>query len=186
MDDRKLAEQWAKTGSFMDLCLDEEWVRESARLEDECDGKIEAGVAMKAYAQAKYDDSLNHVRQEMRLKMRVQSILFVELRRWMEEWDIGIAFSETYTEARELVRAHLKDPTAELKQWVEAVLAEDDQAQKNDEKPVRAQTRVQLSLMMTEDDWKVLAQVAADAAANMAAESVLKASKIEQQSTIAA
>ena len=186
MDDQTLAKQFAQTGDIMDLCRDEAWVRESARIEAECDGRIEAGLAMKAYAEAKYDDSLSDVRKMLRQQMRVQSILFSELRRWMEEWNIGGAFEETYTEARQLVRAHLKQPTPELKNWVEAVLTEDDRVQKLIDKPVRAQTRAQLSLMMTDQDWATLAQVAADTAAHLASESVLNASKPEQPSTVAA
>ena len=186
MDDRILAEQLAKTGNLMDLCRDEDWVREAARIEDECNGQVEAGLATKAYAAAKYDDSLGEVRQALRLQMRVQSILFSELRLWMEEWDIGISFEDTYTEARQLVRAHLKQPTPLLKDWVEAVLAEDIQAKELTEKPIRDQTRTQLSLMMTDGDWATLAQVAAAAAANIASASVLKASKRKSQSTAAA
>lgn len=185
MDDQTLAAQLAKTGDIMDLARDEAWVRESARIEEECGGRIEAGLAMKAYAQAKYDDSLAHVRQDLRLQMRVQSILFVELRRWMEEWDIGGAFSDTYTEARELVRAHLKQPTPELEAWVEAVL-EEDQQQGEENKPVRAQTRVQLALMLTDDDWKVLAQVAGNAAANIILDSVRQVAQVDPKTTVAA
>ncbi|MEL6493028.1 MAG: hypothetical protein AAFQ95_24010 [Cyanobacteria bacterium J06621_3] len=44
MDDQTLAAQLAKTGDIMDLARDEAWVRESARIEEECGGRIE-GVA---------------------------------------------------------------------------------------------------------------------------------------------
>ncbi|MEL7226477.1 MAG: hypothetical protein AAGL17_16990 [Cyanobacteria bacterium J06576_12] len=146
---------------------------------------LEAGLAIKAYAQAKYDDSLAHVRKDLRSQMRVQSILFVELQRWMEEWGIGGAFADTYTEARQLVRAHLKQPTPELKAWVEAVLEEDNEQQDEENKPVRAQTRAQLALMLTDDDWKVLAQVAANAAANIVFDSIRQARKTGQKTTVA-
>ncbi|MGI8936252.1 MAG: hypothetical protein ACR2FS_19500 [Phormidesmis sp.] len=182
MDEQTLTEQFAKTGNIMDLCCDEGWVRESAQIEAECDGRIEAGLAMKAYAAAKYDDSLGGVRQGLRQQMRVQSILFCELRLWLEEWDIGGSFEDTYTEARQRVRGHLKQPSSALEGWVKAVLAEDEQAQELSEKPVRAQTRAQLFLMMTDEDWKILAQVAAD----IASASVLKASKADPQSIAAA
>jgi hypothetical protein len=35
MDDRRLAEQLAKTGNLMDLCFDPDWLKETARIEDE-------------------------------------------------------------------------------------------------------------------------------------------------------
>mgnify|MGYP001792205179 CR=1 FL=1 len=186
MDDQTLAEQLAKTGDIMDLARDEAWVRESARIEEECGGRIEAGLAVKAYAQAKYDDSLVHVRQELRSQMRVQSILFGELRRWMEEWDIGGAFSDTYTEARELVRTHLKQPTPELKTWVEAVLEEDTQVPEGADKPLRAQTGAQLSMMRSEEDWETLARGAAAAIADIILARARQAGQVESKTTVAA
>lgn len=161
----------------MDLYQDKAWVRESARIEEECGGRIEAGLAMKAYAQAKYDPALADVRKELRRKMRLQSILFSELNRWMTEWDIGTAFEETYTEARQLVRAHLKQPPPALADWIEAVLEEDKQPDDAD-KPVRSQTRAQLVLMMTDEDWEVLAQVAASTAAKIVRSKVLGNRKV--------
>ena len=185
MDDQMLAAQRDKTGDIMDLARDEAWVRESARIEDECGGRIEAGLAMKAYAAAKYDPALADVRKELRRKMRLQSILFSELNCWMEEWDIGSAFEETYTEARQLVRAHLKQPSSVLLYWMEAVLEEDKQPDDAD-KPVRAQTRAQLVLMMTDDDWKTLAQVAAGAAQEIVLSHVRETCETEKQTTVAA
>lgn len=161
----------------MDLYQDKAWVRESARIEEECGGRIEAGLAMKAYAQAKYDPALADVRKELRRKMRLQSILFSELNRWMTEWDIGTAFEETYTKARQLVRAHLKQPPPALADWIEAVLEEDKQPDDAD-KPVRSQTRAQLVLMMTDEDWEVLAQVAASTAAKIVRSKVLGNRKV--------
>ncbi|MEM9947977.1 MAG: hypothetical protein AAF810_18215 [Cyanobacteria bacterium P01_D01_bin.36] len=183
LDERKLAKQWDKTGSFMDLCCDETWVCEAARVEEECDGRVEAGLAMRAYATAKYDPALDGVRHEMRRKMRLQSILFVELKRWMTEWDIGLAFEETYTEARRLVRAHLKQPSPALDAWVEAVIEEDTHLPEEADKPVRSQTKAQLSLMMSEEDWETLARVAATAAADIVSTSVRQAGKVEQKFT---
>lgn len=185
LDERKLAEQWEKTGSFMDLCRDETWLDEAARIEGECDGRVEAGLVTRAYAAAKNDPALANVRKDMRRKMRLQSILFSELNRWMEEWEIGAAFEATYTEARQLVRAHLKSPSAVLLGWIEAVLEEDSQLD-NVDKPVRAQTRAQLLLMLTEEDWKILAQAAGDTAADIASAKVRKASQLLSKPTVTA
>jgi hypothetical protein len=186
VDDQTLAEQLAKTGDIMDLCCNEAWVREGAQIEAECDGQIEAGLALKDYAAAKYDDAHNDVRQVLRQQMRLQSILFSELRLWMEEWEIGISFEETYTVARQLVRSHLKNPSSNLNDWLEALLAEDRQTSVMAVRPVRTQTRERLSLMLTNDDWQRLAQVAADAAANIVSASVLKVGKGDQHPSAAA
>ena len=169
----------------MDLCRDEEWVRESARIEKECDGRIEAGLSMKAYAEAKCDDSLGSVRQVLGQQMRVQSILFMELHRWMKEWDIGIAFTPTYTEARELIRVHLKQPTPDVKEWIEALLSEDAQTPELVEKPVKAETRAKLLQMMTPEDWNKLETVASEAAASVVSSGIIKARQKEVHSAVA-
>ena len=36
----------------MDLCKDEAWLREAARIEDETGGQVEAGLAMREYSRA--------------------------------------------------------------------------------------------------------------------------------------
>ena len=185
MEDQTLAEQFAKTGNIMDLCRDEAWVRESARIETECDGRIEAGLAMKAYAAAKYDPANADTRREMKRQVRVQSLLFSELKRWMAEWDIGVSFEATYTEARQLVRSHLEQPTPALKGWVEAVFAEDNKAQELVDKSSQAQVRTQLVLMLTSDDWENLANVAAESAACVVSARVFEVSETEHLSTAA-
>ena len=169
----------------MDLCHDETWVRESARIETECDGQIEAGLVVKAYAIAKYDPANADIRREMKRQVRVQSLLFSELKRWMTEWDIGVSFEATCTEARQLVRSHLKQPTPALKGWIEDVFAEDNKAQELIDKPSQAQSRVQLVLMLTSDDWENLANVAAEFAACVASARVFKVSEIEHLSAAA-
>lgn len=182
MNERQLAEQWDKTGSFMDLCRDEAWVMEAARIEDDCDGRVEAGLAVKAYAAAKYDPALADVRLGMRRKMRLQSILFSELDMWMKEWDIGAAFEAAYTEARRLIRAQLKQATPELTDWIDALLVEDSSDEASAEKPIRAQTRVQLSRLMTEENQKKLEQVIAKAISDRIREvSRSNSSDIEEQ-----
>lgn len=65
-------------------------------------------------------------------------------------------------------------------------MLEEDRQQGEEDKPVRAQTRAQLSLMMTDEDWKVLAQVAAQSDADVASASVRKASQSEPKTTVAA
>ena len=49
MDEQLQAEQYARTGNLMDLCHNEAWLRNAAQIEDECDGNVEAGAAMRGY-----------------------------------------------------------------------------------------------------------------------------------------
>jgi hypothetical protein len=50
MDERRLAEQFAQTGNLMDLCASEDWLKESAQVEADCGGRVEAGLALRDYA----------------------------------------------------------------------------------------------------------------------------------------
>ena len=52
MDDTTLVAQYAQTGNLMNLCKDEAWLRETARIEDEVGGQLEAGLAMREYSRA--------------------------------------------------------------------------------------------------------------------------------------
>ena len=182
MDNRKLAEQLAKTGNLMDLCHDEAWIKEAARIEEKCNGQVEAGLVVQHYATAKYDDSRNDVRQASRQQMRIQSILFSELQQWIQEWNIGLSFEETYTKARELVRRHLKNPDPELQNWLQSLLTEDTQVQEINNMPIRTQTRDKLAQMLTEEDWIVLAK----AAAKSISAGVLQLGQTKQQTITAA
>jgi hypothetical protein len=184
LDEQVLADQLAKTDNLMDLCLDEAWVRESARIESECDGRIEAGLVMKAYAIAKYDDACHEERRALYQQMRIQSILFSELRLWMEEWGLGISFEESYTTARQLLRAHLKSPTAELQEWLQALLIEDKPSQSVSETPIRNQVREKLAELMTEENWHEIAQVAAQQIATGVLTVGKTVGQIKQQLTV--
>ncbi|MEO1095993.1 MAG: hypothetical protein AAFX01_13950 [Cyanobacteria bacterium J06638_28] len=156
MDDRVLAAQWAKTGNLMDLCFDEAWLRAEAQGDGYEDGYIEAGPMMRDYVAHSQT-----VPPELRQQMRLQSILFTELQRWMTTWELGRSFEATYTQARQLIRQHLQQPTVEQKTWLEALLAEDDQSLNPEQKPVRAQAIAMLANLFTEADWEALATKAA-------------------------
>ena len=161
MDEQTQAEQYARTGNLMDLCNDEAWVREAARIEEECSGDIGAGVSMRGYEAWLQDLSLEQQKQ-IRQEMRLQSILFSELYDWMQTWGLGVSFEETYTLARRLVRDRvseafrlyrLEETTSEQATWIEKLLAEDLQ-NSSGEKLVRGETVTRLTEMLTLEDWR--------------------------------
>lgn len=161
MDEQTQAEQYARTGNLMDLCNNEAWVREVARIEDECGGNVGAGISMRGY-EAWLQKSSSEERRQMQQRMRLQSILFSELHAWMQTWGLGVSFEETYTLARRLVRDRLEEASPEQATWIEALLAEDLQ-ELPQEKPVRGETVTRLTEMLTLEDWRSLAAVASRA-----------------------
>ena len=160
MDDRMLAEQLAKTGNLMDLCLGDAWLREIE--DDEDDGWIEAGVMMKPYVELLKAASPEALKRQRRY-MRILSILFPELKRWLASWGLGLTFEAVYVEARRIVHQHLFDRlTPEQDAWMDALVAEDDQHLQMTERKVRSQVVTILSTLFTEEDWRKLAAIAAE------------------------
>jgi hypothetical protein len=158
MDDQLLAEQYAKTGNLMDLCSDPTWLEESARIEDETGGQIEAGLVLSDYQRrvnALTSEQANHLRTQVKL----QSTLFMALHAWMNDWNLGAGFQGTYTIARRLVRQHLAAPSPALQQFVEEFLAEASPVG-SDGKPTQQQVIALLAGLLTPDDWQVLAEAA--------------------------
>lgn len=109
----------------MDLAQGENWLRDTARIE--AGEPIEAGLSIKAYRQ--FVDGLSgESAQPLRQQMQIQALLFIALRQWMETWDLGAGFEETYTIARGFVRQHLAD-SVQLQQAAEALEGEDASTQ---------------------------------------------------------
>ena len=160
MDDRMLAEQLAKTGNLMDLCSGDAWLQEIEDSED--DGWIEAGVTMKPYGELLKAASPEALKRQRRY-MRILSILFPELKRWLASWGLGLTFEAVHIEARRIVRQHLFNRlTPEQDAWMDALVAEDDQHLQMAERKVRSQVVTILSTLFTEEDWRKLAAIAAE------------------------
>jgi hypothetical protein len=156
MDERRLAEQFAQTGNLMDLCAHEDWLKESAQVEADCGGRVEAGLALREYAAR-----LGAPTVEQLQMIKLQSILFTELRAWMESWQLGLSFEATYTEARRLIRYRLQHLSPEQHAWVRTLFADPDRDLVSDQQPVRSQSIAMLGHLLTQEDWQILANTAA-------------------------
>lgn len=158
MDDPTRAEQLAKVNALLSAPCDEEWIAETEWIEG--DGWVEAGVMAKPYVE--YLKSLtSEQHQFLRRRMRLFSILYPELKEWLQSWELGCSFEAVYTEARQLIYEHLKQPTPEQDAWITALIAEDDQNLPRSERPLRAQVIPLLSALLTQDDRQALADIAA-------------------------
>lgn len=157
MDERRLAEQFAQTGNLMDLCASEDWLTESARVEADCGGRVEAGLALREYAVRLGAPTVGQLQM-----VKLQSTLFSALRAWMESWQLGLSFDPTYTEARRLIRHRLQHLSSEQHIWVKTLLADPDRGLSFDQQPVRSQAIAMLSDLLTQEDWQTLANTAAE------------------------
>jgi hypothetical protein len=156
MDDQRLAEQLAKTGNLMDLTYNDDWW---ADVEHD-DGRVEAGEMAKPYVA--YIDSLTpEQHRSLRQQMRLFSILYPELKAWIQSWELGCSFELVYMQARKLICKRLQQPTPEQTDWINALIVEDDQNLPRSKRTLRDQVIPMLSALLTQEDRQVLADIAA-------------------------
>lgn len=159
MDDPTLAAQYAQSGDLMNLCNNEAWLRESAQIEDGV--QVEAGLPMREYSQT-VSALTSEQNQKLRQQIKVQSILFTALRQWMESWDLGAEFDDTYAIARRLIRHHLANPTATQLATIDRLLA--GSVDPGNMNPSTGKQAVSLlAEMFTQDDWQAMAEAASHA-----------------------
>jgi len=179
MDDNTLAAQYAQTRDLMDLCNTDAWLRESIQIEDEVSTQVEAGLAMQEYhhtVNALKPDQLQHLRQQM----RVQSVLFTGLQQWMDSWDLGAGFEDTYAIARRFIREHLANPTPTQQSLVERLWLEHSQL--SSANPLQQQQVVAiLSEMFTQENWQAMA----NAASHSISSRVLSAGQSQTKTVVA-
>jgi hypothetical protein len=113
---------------------------------------------MKGYAQV-VNSLTSEQSQQLRQQMKIQSILFTVLRQWMDSWNLGAGFDDTYTVARQIVRRHLKSPTPNQQAVIDELLSEDAQTS-NLTQLIRQKVMKLLSDMLTSEDWQALAEAA--------------------------
>jgi ABC-type multidrug transport system fused ATPase/permease subunit len=165
MNDAILAEQWKKTGNLMDLLNDEAWVREADAEGAEDEGMVEAGPALRTYVEL-IENASPEALQRQRWFLRVLSILLPELKGLLESWQLGRSFEAVYMEVQQRLYGHLKNLTPEQTDWIEALLAEKEQALPDGQRVIRAQAVSMLAQMFTSEDWQAIADVAAQTMAH--------------------
>ena len=176
MDNQQLAEQLTKTGNLMDLTYEDDWW---ANVEQD-DGWVEAGSMAKPYLE--YLKSLSpQQHQFLRRRRQLFSILLPELKEWLQSWELGRSFDAVYMETRRRICGHLQQPTAEQTDWINALLAEDDQQLPMEERILRAQLIPMLSSLLTQEDRQTLADIAAQGMA----QGVLQMVQVDTVSPIA-
>ena len=153
MDDTQLAQQLEKTGNLMDLLNDPEWLRNNAASADKETGYVEAGVGLSPYVQQLKQVSPEAFRVQKQ-QVKLLSILLPALHDWLNSWELGQSFEAVYAEAQRLIYGHLVQAMETQSEWIEALLVVDEQT-------ARIQVKERLPKMLRQEDWLVLAKVAA-------------------------
>jgi hypothetical protein len=151
MDDRKLQEHYERTGDLMSVLDDPEILREMIETEDACMGAIGAGFP--AYSNHPQPVDPEKLRQAM-FKVRLQSLLFVELEAMMNLANLGAGTEAAIVEARRRIHDQLAQLTAEQQSFFEALVAEE--LLKSIDKPLRSQLQGRLCALLSIDDWNAV------------------------------
>jgi hypothetical protein len=177
MDDPTLAAQYAQSGDLMDLCNNEAWLRESAQVENGV--QVEAGLPTREYSQT-VTALTSEQNQQLRQQMKVQSILFTALRHWMESWDLGAGFDDTYAIARRLIRNRLADPGPIQQSAMNRLLVENIGTESISQSTEQQVITILAEIFMPED-WQTMAEVASQSVALR----VMNERQLQPQTTVA-
>lgn len=129
-------------------------------ISDDWEGPIEAGLELKPYVEQLATVSPEQYRRQ-RWQVRLLSILWPELKSWLQTWDLGLSFDTVYQEAKQRVYVHLKQPTPAQTDWLNALLAEENQKLPSTERTLQRQVISRLSSLLTAEDYKALSEIAA-------------------------
>ncbi|WP_353933299.1 hypothetical protein WJM97_23425 (plasmid) [Okeanomitos corallinicola TIOX110] len=140
----------------MDLLLNEEWLRKSIQAEEEVGGNIGAGLDWgSSFEQLLLNPELFYRLKTLRISLNR------EVRLLLKDWNLGTATSIASATAREKLLARLRLPTSDVREHIQAVLQRDELF--GEEFISNHQVlRELLGVMLTENDWEIIASVAAD------------------------
>ena len=140
----------------VDLLLNEEWLRKSIQAEEEVGGNIGAGLDWgSGFSQLLLNPELFYRLKTLRISLNR------EVRLLLKDWNLGTATSIAFTTAREKLLERFRLPTSTVKEHIQALLQKDELF--GEEFISNHQVlRELLGVMLTENDWEIIASVAAD------------------------
>jgi hypothetical protein len=140
----------------MDLLLNEEWLRTSILADEEVGGNIGAGLDWgSSFEQLLLNPELFYRLKTLRISLNR------EVRLLLKDWNLGTATSTASATAREKVLERLRLPTPNVREHIQAVLQRDELF--GEEFISNHQVlRELVGVMLTQEDWEIIASVAAD------------------------
>ncbi|MFN7529416.1 MAG: hypothetical protein ACK5QA_18620, partial [Dolichospermum sp.] len=140
----------------MDLLLNEEWLRKSILAEEEVGSNIGAGLDWgSGFSQLLLNPELFYRLKTLRISLNR------ELRLLLKDWNLGTATSIAFATAREKLLGRFRLPTSTVKEHIQAVLQKDELF--GEEFISNHQVlRELLGVMLTAEDWEIIASLAAD------------------------
>jgi hypothetical protein len=140
----------------MDLLLNEEWLRKSIQTEEEVGGNIGAGLDWgSGFSQLLLNPELFYRLKTLRISLNR------EVRLLLKDWNLGTATSIASATAREKLLERFRLPTSTVKEHIQTVLRRDELF--GEEFISNHQVlRELLGVILTAEDWEIIASVAAN------------------------
>ncbi|MCL1475595.1 hypothetical protein [Argonema antarcticum] len=145
--------------NLMQLMLDEDWVREAVRIEEEAGCDIGAGFDLGA----NLGEFLQNPAGFARL-LELRSLIMSEFLKLLASWDLGASMEAAVACGRQLLMERLLHPSPEAQQQLLAMLlsqeltAEAETTKKDD-----PELRFLVRSILTHSDWDAIATAAANA-----------------------
>lgn len=132
---------------------DAPWLREAVQLEAEASCDIQIGSKAANASIRAIEPS--HLQTQL-IQVKLQSLLFGELRALLVEADLGAGMEAAFTEGRRRIRARLQQLTPEQHQYFKALIAEDSSSTE------ARSLRQELCSLLDQADWQQIAQTATE------------------------
>ncbi len=149
MNEQDLFQQYEQTGNLMDLFQNHAWVREMARIEEESECDISAGMEWGVYLGAAF---ANPDAAESLVKLH--SMLTQWLQDLLSEWNLGIASSVALERGKQLLMGRFKNTNQTIQEQLVALLESSNTANQENELKVIVQS------LLSQEDWEQIAQAA--------------------------
>lgn len=143
---------------LMQLMLDQEWVREAVRIEEEAGCDIEAGFELGA--------NLGEFLQNpsgFSDFFELRSVIISEFLKLLASWNLGAGMEAAVECGRQLLLQRLLAPSPEVQERLLAMYSQELAAQPRISENERSELRFLLRSILTESDWEAIATAAASA-----------------------
>jgi hypothetical protein len=158
VEKQKLPEQSGETENLINIFShDHDLWWEMVAAEDECE---EIGAGFPAYSYNPQPVDPEKLKAAMH-KVRLLSLLFVELETMMNQANLGAGTEAAIVEARQRIHKNLDHLSEEQKSFFDALVAEELSAPPN--KPIHDQLRAKIVSLLSDADWNAIGQEAANA-----------------------
>lgn len=139
---------------------DEEWLRESVRQEEAAGCEVSAGYGWGSYfgAVMANPQGYSHFTQ-------LRSMVMQAWQQLVTEWNLGIGTEAAEAKGQELIMARLHQPEAEIQETLMALLEaklSKPQGEWEMTETVHSQIRAVFGKVLSQEDWKAIAESARD------------------------